>query len=261
VRYVLPLVSVLVLITGYVTSRALDWRNIRNPAIAAICVAVLVQIALILALLSGFTSDTRYRLLAWLEANTDEGDVVETLLNHRPYFASQTTFRTVNRPHFQAETAEMKHRVENDRESVIRRLLDASIKWAGVEPSSIRTWVDKERDWLESKVGAFDTSPDGPVARGSRYVVVNRNTADFYVLDWPGVDPLSPGEKDFFRSILQESGPFRIRARFDPLAPEWLRYPRELWFNISPPVEVYEVIRPETAMPGNDLKGNMYPGG
>ena len=104
------------------------------------------------------------------------------------------------------------------------------------------TWVDKERVWLESRVAAYDTSSQGPLLRGTQYVVVNLNISHFYALDWPSVDPLSPGEKEFILSILQESGPFMRRARFEPMAPEWLRYPRELWFNISPPVEVYEVM-------------------
>ena len=246
VRYVLPLVSVLAVITGYAASQLLDVPKARKPVIVAMGITTLVQLALVLALLSGFTADTRYRLVEWLNANTREGDVVETLLNHRPYFVSKSAFDTLNRPHFQAETAEMKYRIENDHDSVIRRLLDILTKWMGMEPSSTRTWVDKERDWLKRRVETFDTSPDGPVIRGSRYVVVNRNTAAFYVLDWPGVDPLSPGEKDFFLSVLRETGPFRLRARFDPLAPEWLRHPRELWFNVSPPVEVYEVVNPAT---------------
>jgi len=261
VRYVLPLVSVLAVITGYATSRALDAQKIRKLAIVALGITTLVQLSIVLALLSGFTFDTRYRLLAWLDANTNKDDVVETLLNHRPYFVSKTSFDTLNRPHFQAETAEMKRRIDNDHDTVIRRLLDMLTKWTGVEPSSIRTWVDKERDWLELKSRTFDTSPSGPVNRGSRYIVVNRNTADYYVLDWPGVDPLSPGEKNFFLSVLSETGPFRLRARFEPVAPEWLRHPRELWFNISPPVEVYEVVKPAASLQNKDTADGEHQGG
>jgi hypothetical protein len=261
VRYVLPLVSVLAVIFGFATSRLLDSPKARKPAMVLMGFTTLVQVALVLALLSGFTFDTRYRLLAWLDANTKGGDVVETLLNHRPYFVSKTSFDTLDRPHFQAETAEMKYRIDNDHDSVIRRLLDMTTKWTGVESSSIRTWVDKERDWLNVKARTFDTSPDGPAIRGSRYVVVNRNTAAFYVLDWPGVDPLSPGEKDFILSLLHETGPFRLRARFDPVAPEWLRYPRELWFNISPPVEVYEVVKPGAGRPDNGMSDDEHQSG
>ena len=117
---------------------------------------------------------------------------------------------------------------------------------------------DKERAWLEKRAVAYDTGQQGPLSRGARYVVVNLNTAHFYVLDWPGVDPLSPGEKEFISSLLEESGPFKRRARFEPIVPDWLRYPRELWFNISPPIEVYEVT--ETALSGNlqKTKINQY---
>lgn len=242
VRYVLPLISVLAVVGGYALSRVLDLKYFHRGIVFATGCAAIANLTLVIALLSGFSSDTRVRLAAWFEEHAQEGDKVETLLNHRPYFVASTPFETKPRPHFQAETAEMKRRIEADDSSMVYRLQNIFAGWAGLDAMTLMTWVDKERAWLEKRAIAYDTGPQGPLSRGSRYVVVNLNTAHFYVLDWPGVDPLSPGEKDFFLSVLRETGPFRLRARFDPLVPEWLRYPRELWFNISPPVEVYEVM-------------------
>ena len=70
---------------------------------------------------------------------------------------------------------------------------------------------------------------------------MNRNTTSHYILDWPGVDPLSPNEKDFYLALIEGQGPYRRVARFESPVPAWLRYPKELWINISPTIEVYEV--------------------
>ncbi len=75
---------------------------------------------------------------------------------------------------------------------------------------------------------------------------MNLNTARHYILDWPGFDPESPNEKDFIQAVLDESGPFKLVAQFDPVIPVWLRYPGELWFNVSPPIRVYEISQPNS---------------
>jgi hypothetical protein len=104
--------------------------------------------------------------------------------------------------------------------------------------------VDRERAWLAKSAATFDTSLRGPVARQSKYIAVNINTAKHYIVDWNGVDPLSPNEKDFIRAMLNEQEPFKQVAEFSPVIPKWLRYPEELWFNLSPVIKIYEVKRP-----------------
>ncbi len=101
--------------------------------------------------------------------------------------------------------------------------------------------MDKEREWLKRKSETFDTSLQEPAKRGEKYIIINLNKVKHYVLDWPGIDPYSPNEKFFSQSPLNDKWPFSLVASFDPPPPEWLRYPTELWRNISPPLRVYEV--------------------
>lgn len=241
VRYVIPLVSVILTAVGIVIALALEKSPGIRPLSWCIVLAGAVQIALTTGLVAGFSTDTRIELVAWLEENTKPTDRVEMILNHRPFFVSKPSFLVINRPHFQAETYEMKKRIEEDKGSTIRKLHDALVRQTGKDPEKLLTWVDKERKWLKKSAATFDTSIHGPVIRQSKYIVMNINTASFYILDWPGVDPESPNEKEFVRALLEESGPFKQVARFDSIVPNWLRYPRELWFNVSPPIAVFEV--------------------
>jgi hypothetical protein len=106
----------------------------------------------------------------------------------------------------------------------------------------IETWVDKERKWLATRALTFDTSIEGPARRGTKFVVINLNTAHEYVLDRPGTDPESPHEREFYLALLDGSGPFQLATAFDPIIPRWLRYPKELWINLAPSLRVYEVL-------------------
>jgi len=128
-----------------------------------------------------------------------------------------------------------------DHDSSIRHLHELCVKIAGMQGREIKTWVDQERKWLASCATTFDTSVAGPSRRGAKFVVINLNTAHEYVLNRPGIDPESPHEREFYLTLLDGSGPFRLIASFDPVVPRWLRYPRELWINLAPPLRVYEV--------------------
>jgi hypothetical protein len=138
-----------------------------------------------------------------------------------------------------------------DHDSSIRHLHELCMRIAGMQGQEIETWVDKERRWLESRSVTFDKSVDGPARRGSKYVVINLNTAREYVLDRPGIDPESPREREFYVALLDGSGPFRLAATFDPVTPQWLRYPSELWINLAPSLRVYEVLPPVSASVGH----------
>jgi hypothetical protein len=157
----------------------------------------------------------------------------------------------VTRPHFQAESYEMHRDMLRDHDSSIRHLHELCMRIAGMQGQEIETWVDKERRWLESRSVTFDKSVDGPARRGSKYVVINLNTAREYVLDRPGIDPESPREREFYVALLDGSGPFRLAATFDPVTPQWLRYPSELWINLAPSLRVYEVLPPVSASVGH----------
>lgn len=247
IRYVVPITGTLAVAIGFLTSRCLDLPRLRSATVAVMGLAAITQAALIVGLEIGFAADTRVALAKWLDQHTAEGDGVETLLNHRPYFTGATRFQEVTRPHFQAESYEMHRDMLRDHDSSIRHLHELCVKIAGMQGQEIETWVDKERKWLESRSATFDKSLEGPARRGSKYVVINLNTAHEYVLDRPGIDPESPREREFYRALLDGSGPFRLTATFEPLTPRWLRYPRELWINLAPSLRVYEVLPPAAA--------------
>ena len=256
VRYVIPLSVPLVVLLGTLVSRGLSGQGAAGVLRLGVVAAAAVQLVLVTALVIGFSTDTRTALVAWMEEHAGIGAVVETTLNHRPYFVGPTSFTERGRPHFQAETAQMHANVVQDEGSATRRLMDTMIELLDMDHESVLTWVDKERRWLNKLGPTYDTSVQGPLARGVDYVVINRNTAQFYVLDWPGVDPQSPHEKDFLNAVLNETGPYRRVARFEPVVPAWLRYPRELWFNLSPPIDVFAVDQAAAgAVPAGDVTG------
>ncbi|MCP5006202.1 MAG: phospholipid carrier-dependent glycosyltransferase [Planctomycetes bacterium] len=242
VRYMIPISGTLLVAIGFLISRGLDMPQFRSVTLGIITLAFLVQAVLVIALGLGFTFDTRVELAKWLENNTEKGNLVETVINHRPYFSSKHDFIEVTRPHFQAESYQMHRDMMSDQNSNIRKLHETMLRIAGFDSTRFKTWVDKEREWLENKSETFDTTLQGPAKRGEKYIIINLNTVEHYVIDWPGIDPYSPNEKFFFHSLINDKGPFRLVASFDPPVPEWLRYPKELWRNISPPVRVYEVL-------------------
>lgn len=244
IRYLLPLGPILLVAVGVLLSKSLENRKILIPLLALIIPAGALQLALTTSLIVGYSTETRLAMASWLEAHTEPQDQVETILNHRPFFAEKPSFQVVNRPHFQAESYDMKRLVDDDKDSTVRKLHNAFIRLAGKKPGELITWVDRERAWLAKSAATFDTSLRGPVARQSKYVAVNINTAKHYIVDWNGVDPLSPNEKDFIRAMLNEQEPFKQVAEFSPVIPKWLRYPEELWFNLSPVIKIYEVKRP-----------------
>jgi hypothetical protein len=241
VRYVLPLTPVLAIAIAALISRVWSLPYVGRAVKQGLAVTAVVQLILVVALVTGLTTETRDRLALWMDAHAGPDDQVETLLNHRPYFTADTDFKELTRPHFQAESFDMWTEKQNDTDSSIRRLHNIFLQWAGRDPGTLLTWVDRERIWIDRMASEFDTGIDGPVLRGSKYVVINRNTASHYVLDWPGIDPASPNEKDFYHALIGEQGPFRHVVRFESPVPEWLRYPTELWINISPTIDVYEV--------------------
>jgi len=241
VRYMLPISGTLAVTIGFLVSRSLDLPHFRQSGLILISLAFLAQSVMVLSLEAGFTFDTRDELAKWMEKHTKKGDLVETVINHRPYFSGNHDFTEVTRPHFQAESYQMHKDMVNDRNSSIRKLHEMMLRIADIDSSQFKTWVDKEREWLKRKSETFDTSLQGPARRKEKYMVINLNTVRHYVLDWPGTDPFSPNEKLFFQSIINGQGPFRLVASFDPPVPGWLRYPTELWRNISPPLRVYEV--------------------
>jgi hypothetical protein len=247
IRYVVPIVGTLAVAIGFVTSRCLDVPRLRTGTLVVLGVTAVTQAALVLGLEIGFAADTRVTLAQWLDAHTEAGDRVETLLNHRPYFTAATRFQEVTRPHFQAESYEMHRDMLRDHDSALRHLHELCVRLAGMQGQEIETWVDKERRWLASRAQTFDTSVDGPARRGAKYVVINLNTAHEYVLDRPGIDPESPREREFYLALLDGSGPFRLVATFEPVVPQWLRHPRELWINLAPSLRVYEVLLPADA--------------
>lgn len=241
VRYVLPLTPVLAIAIAALINRVWSLPSAGRLVKGGLAITAVVQLTLVVALVTGLVTETRGRLTVWMEAHAGPDDQVETLLNHRPYFIAETGFRELTRPHFQAESYEMWSAKERDTDSGILRLHNLLRQWAGLEQDSLLTWIDKERIWLASQAGGFDTSIEGPELRNSKYVVMNRNTASHYIFDWPGVDPLSPDEKDFYRTLIEGQGPFHRVARFESPVPGWLHYPKELWINISPTIDVYEV--------------------
>jgi hypothetical protein len=251
IRYVVPITGTLAVAIGFLTSRCLDLPRLRTATLVVMGLAAMTQAALVLGLEISFAADTRVALAKWLDEHTVEGDGVETLLNHRPYFTGATRFQEVTRPHFQAESYEMHRDMLRDHDSSIRHLHELCMRIAGMQGQEIETWVDKERRWLESRSVTFDKSVDGPARRGSKYVVINLNTAREYVLDRPGIDPESPREREFYVALLDGSGPFRLAATFDPVTPQWLRYPSELWINLAPSLRVYEVLPPVSASVGH----------
>ncbi len=242
IRYMIPISGTLLVAIGFLISRGLDMPRFRSVTFCVLALAFLVQAVLVTALGFGFTFDTRVELAKWMEKHTEKGDLVETLLNHRPYFSGAKQFTEVTRPHFQAESYQMHRDMNNDKDSGIRKLHEAMLRLSNTDSTKFKTWVDKDREWLQSMSENFDTSLEGPAKRGAKYVVINLNTAKHYVIDRDGIDPLSPNEKDFFLSIIDGDGPFRLVAGFNPPVPEWLRFPKELWLNISPPIQVYEVL-------------------
>jgi len=244
VRYLVPITGTLAVAIGFVVSRGLRMHRLRGAIVAAMGLAATAQAAMVIGLEVGFATETRIALARWLNDHVAEGDAVETLLNHRPYFTGPIRFTEVTRPHFQAESFEMQRDMIHDHDSVLRHLHDLSLKLAGMEGQTVETWVDKERKWLHRHAATFDTSLAGPWQRGAKLVVLNLNTAREYVIDHPGVDPEAPHERDFYLALVQGTGPFRLAAAFDPVVPEWLRYPRELWINLAPPIRVYEVTPP-----------------
>ena len=246
VRYLLPLISVILIGVGLFASVAFEKKSLKYPLLICLVLVSIVQIPLTTALVIGFSTDTRVELLSWLEKNTVPTDQVETIVNHRRYFATTPPFIEVTRPHFQTESYEMKKFVDEDKDSTVRKLHDTFVKLSGKDPDKYLTWLDRERIWLKRSALTFDTSINGPVTRNSKYVVLNINTATHYILDWHGFDPESPKEKDFIRALLTEKEPFQLVAQFDPIIPEWLRYPKELWRNISPPIRVYKVLKPDS---------------
>jgi hypothetical protein len=245
VRYVVPLVAPLSIVIARATMCAVERVGISTALRGFIAVALALNTVLATALSHGIAFDTRAALAQWLQAHARPDDVVETLVDHRPYFTAPMPFKVVPRPHFQAETAEMAERIAADHSSPVYHAYRQSLRWADREARPPRTWVDRERDWLARRAEGYDTSPAGPPARGARYVVINLNTTRYYILDWQGVDPLAPAERNFVNAVLDERAPYRRRAHFESAVPEWLRYPRELWFNISPTLDVYEVEQKE----------------
>ena len=246
VRYLVPLIAVIVITIGILASLASEIKIFKKFLPAAIVLVAIIQIPLTTSLVIGFSTDTRVKLMAWLEENTIETSRVETIINHRPFFSAKPPFKEITRPHFQTESYEMKKHMDEDKDSTVRKLHDTFVKLSGQDPENYLTWVDRERIWLKNSALTFDTSINGPVVRHSQYVVMNLNTARHYILDWPRFDPESPYEKDFIQALLDESGPFKLVAQFDPVIPAWLRYPGELWFNVSPPIRVYKVSQPKT---------------
>lgn len=248
VRYVLPMITPLAMAVGLLGDAAL--RRLPWPRLgwALVWAGVLAQSVLVLALSVGFQTDTRLAMARWMEERLQPQDQVETLLDHRPFFTAPTGFSVVSRPHFQAETAQMQAAVQADQSSMIRQLLETLAEASGhpVPP----TWVDRERIWLARQAETFNTGVRGPWLRGSDYILINRNTARFYVLNWAGEDPESPGEREFYQSVINEQSGFRRIASFEPLVPAPLRYPRELWFNLSPPIDVYSVGEPAAGTGG-----------
>jgi len=242
VRYMMPISATLIVAIGFLVSRCIEIPPLRKATIGALVLTGLAQAFMVISLETGFSADTRVQLVKWMEQNTEEGDRVETLLNHRPYFNRKSDrFVEVTRPHFQAESYQMHRDMLNDQDSPVRKLHEAMLNFAEIDRSEFVTWVDRERAWLQRRSEEFDTSVRGPAERGTKYVVINVNTAKHYVIDWPGIDPYSPNEKEFYNTLLNGEGPYRLVASFDPTMPEWLRYPKELWRNISPPIRVYEV--------------------
>ena len=246
VRYLIPLISVISIAIGLFISVVFENENLKKPRLICLILISIIQIPLTTGLVIGFSTDTRVKLSTWLEEHTNPTDQVETILNHRPYFAAKPTFKELTRPHFQTESYEMRKFINEDQDSLIRKLHDASVELAGKDAKKYLTWLDKERIWLKKSALTFDTSINGPVSRNSKYVVMNTNMANHYILDWHGFDPASPKEKDFIQALLDEVEPFQLVAQFDPVVPEWLRYPKELWRNISPPIKVYEILKPST---------------
>ncbi len=242
VRYVVPLVAPLSIVIARATVCALERATASTALRGLIAVALVLNAALVVTLSHGIAFDTRADLARWLQANARPDDVVETLVDHRPYFTAPMPFKVAPRPHFQAETAEMAERIAADHDTPVYHAYRQSLRWAGLEHQPPQTWVDRERAWLARRAEGYDTSPAGPLARGTRFVTINLNTSRHYILDWQGVDPLAPAERDFVKALLVERPPYRHRAHFESAVPEWLRYPRELWFNISPTIEVYEVV-------------------
>ncbi len=243
VRYMLPISGTLAVTIGFLVSRSLDLPRFRRPALILITLSFLAQSVMVLSLEAGFTFDTRDELAKWMEKHTEKGDLVETVINHRPYFSGYHDFTEVTRPHFQAESYQMHRDMVNDQNSGIRKLHETMLRISGTDSSQFQTWVDRERAWLKDKSETFDTSLQGPARRGEKYIIINLNTVEHYVLDWPGIDPYSPNEKFFFQSLINGQGPFQLVASFDPPVPEWLRYPAELWRNISPRLRVYKVFK------------------
>jgi len=242
VRYVVPLVVPLAIILGYAVARLVEVPLQHRFVLPLLGIAFAIQLTLLVSLSLGFMFDSRYQLAEWLDTNTRPGDQVETSLNHRPYFVDKHSFVEVARPHFQAESHQMYTGMIEDEDSLVRRMFEWSRFRAGDDALEMPTWVERERVWLAERGRTFDTTLQGPVVRGSRYLVINLNTLHHYILDFPGYDPASPHEREFFESVLAERPPFRKVARFEAIVPEWLRYPRELWINISPTIEVYEVV-------------------
>ncbi len=244
VRYVMPLALPIAVLLGFAASRALSTGMAPVLVRIAGTTALAAQFALSAAFVTGLVTDTRVRLRDWLVAHADAGAVVETTLNHRPYFTGGAPFRELSRPHFQAETAEMAERIARDHDSGVRRLFDAVMTRAGLDPLRVRTWVDRERSWLEKSAATFNPDLVGPRARGSDWLAINLNTARFYVIDWPGHDPVAPREREFFTAVLDGDAAYPRVELFQPLVPDWLQYPREIWFNVSPPIALYAVRSP-----------------
>lgn len=242
VRYVVPVTTVMFVAAGFLTSKIMETPQLNPYLKSGIFVAILTQLILTISLVIGFSTDTRVRLAQWLNQNVEPTDIVETTIDHRPYFTEKPSFKVISRPHFQAESYQMQKSKDEDTDSTIRKLHESFIQLAGRDPETFLTWVDRDRIWLNKKAANFDSSIHGPVARGSKYIIINVNTARHYVLDWPGIDPASPNEKEFFRSVMHETGPFKKVMHFEPIVPEWLRYPKELWINVSPTIEVFKVL-------------------
>ncbi|MCP4265662.1 MAG: phospholipid carrier-dependent glycosyltransferase [Candidatus Brocadiaceae bacterium] len=246
VRYLVPPTTVIVIAIGILVSLVSEMKIFRKPMPVAIVLTAIIQIPLTTSLVIGYSTDTRVKLLAWFEENSTATTQVETILNHRPFFSARPSFKELTRPHFQTESYEMEKYMDDDNSSTVRKLHDTFVELSGKDPAKYLTWVNRERIWLKKEALTFDTSVNGPVNRHSQYIVMNINTARHYILDWPGFDPESPNEKDFIQAVLDETGPFRLVAQFDPVIPEWLRYPGELWFNVSPPIRVYEISQTNT---------------
>lgn len=245
IHYLLPIAPMILVVIGVVLSNALENKKLVKFLLPLIAISGIVQLALTTSLIIGFSTDTRMVMASWLNEHTQADTQVETILNHRPFFSSEPPFKVINRPHFQAESYDMKRLVDADKDSSVRKLHNAFVKLARKDPEAIVTWVDRDREGLKRSADTFDTSTNGPATRHSKYILMNVNTAKHYIIDWPGYDPYSPNEKDFMLALLEERAPFKQVAEFVPVIPEWLRYPEELWFNLSPVIKIFEVVNPK----------------